>query len=161
MGSYKDKCQSSLWTHRYHLLSLRLGFWGRIEQVGNIGPSAHLQPVGDPLQTHSRFLAKAARQPDLRRVPLAARPQLILIPAEPLDFLPHNSLGFLQASFLTLRAVMARPDSLDHRRQQFLTERLGTQHPVAANLLIIRRRLLRPPTLHQRGKMLATSLTVL
>jgi hypothetical protein len=73
----------------------------------------------------------------------------------PLNFFLHNSLSFLQASFLTLRAVMVRPNSLDHRRQQLLTERLGTQHPVAANLLIIGRRPLRPPTLHLQGKLSA------
>src|ERR1035441_7672959 len=54
--------QSSLLTQRQHLLSLGLGFLGRIQQVGNIGPSAHLQPVGDPLQTHSRLLAKRSEE---------------------------------------------------------------------------------------------------
>jgi len=64
-------------------------------------------------------------------VPLAVRSQLVLIPAEPLDFLSHHSLGFLQARFLALRAVVAGTDPLDHRREQFLAERLGSQHPVA------------------------------
>jgi hypothetical protein len=38
---------------------LRLRFWGFIQQVRNVGPSAHLQALGDPLQAHGRFLAKA------------------------------------------------------------------------------------------------------
>jgi len=59
------------------------------------------------------------------------------------QFFLHHPLGFLQARFLTLRAVMARPDSLDHRRQKLLAERFGTEHPVAVNLLIIGCRLLR------------------
>jgi hypothetical protein len=57
--------KSSLLTQWQHLLRLRLRFWGLIQQIGNAGPSAHLQARGDPLQTHGRFLAKAARQHDL------------------------------------------------------------------------------------------------
>ena len=59
------KYQSSLLTQRQQLLSLRLRFWGLIQQVGNVGPSAPLQARGDPLQIHGRFLAKAARPHDL------------------------------------------------------------------------------------------------
>jgi len=36
---------------------------------------------GDPLQTDSGFLTKSASQQDLRPVPLAARPELVLSPA--------------------------------------------------------------------------------
>ena len=57
-------------------------------------------------------------------MPLTARPQLVLIPAEPLNFFLHNSLGFLHGSFLTLRAVMVRPNSLDHSSLSIIRQRL-------------------------------------
>jgi hypothetical protein len=41
-------------------------------------------------------LAKVTHQQDFQPVQLAARPQLVLISAEPLDFVLHHSLGFLQ-----------------------------------------------------------------
>jgi hypothetical protein len=65
---------------------LRLGFWGLIQQVRNVGPSAHLQARRDPLQTHGRFLPQATCQLDLGPVSLPARPQLVLIPAKPFHF---------------------------------------------------------------------------
>ena len=103
---------SSLLTQRQHLLFVRLRFWGLIQQVGNVSPSAHLQALGDPLQTHGRFLAKAARQHHLRPVPLGPRPQLILIPPQPLHFCLHHLLGFLQPRLLTLCAVVAGTNPL-------------------------------------------------
>ena len=98
--------QVSLWTQRQQLLSLRRSFWWLIQQVGNVGPTAHVQALGDPLQAHGRFLTKPACQQDLRPVPLAGCPQFILISAQPFDFFLHHPLGFLQASFLTLRAIV-------------------------------------------------------
>jgi transposase len=49
---------------------------------------------------------------------------LVLIPAEPLNFFLHNSLAFLHGSFLTLRAVMVRPNSLDHSSLSIIRQRL-------------------------------------
>ena len=57
-------------------------------------------------------------------MPLTSRPQLVLIPAEPLNFFLHNSLAFLHGSFLTLRAVMVRPNSLDHSSLSIIRQRL-------------------------------------
>ena len=55
--------------------------WGLfIQQAGNSGPTAQVSALGDPLQTHGRFLTNAPRQHHLRPVPVAARPQIVLIP---------------------------------------------------------------------------------
>ena len=53
--------QLSLLTRRQHFLRLRLRWGLFIEQVGNIRPIGDVQTLGDPLQTHSRFLTNAAR----------------------------------------------------------------------------------------------------
>ena len=87
-------CKSLLLTQRQHFLRLRLRWGLFIEQVGNIGPTAHVQALGNPLQTHGRFRTNVARQHGLRPVAFAARPQRVLIPARPspaAPFLP--SLG--------------------------------------------------------------------
>src|ERR1035441_3411875 len=44
----KSTCKSSLLTQRQHFLRFRLRCGLFIEQVGNIGPTAHVQALGDP-----------------------------------------------------------------------------------------------------------------
>ena len=86
----------SLLTQRPHLLSLLMRLGLLIQQVGNVNPTAYVSALGNPLQTHGRSLTKPACQQELRPVPLAACPQIILIPAQPFDFFLHNPLGFLR-----------------------------------------------------------------
>ena len=82
---------------------------GLIQQVGNAGPSAHVQTRGDPLQTHRSFSRRR------RRVNITCDPcpwgcarKWSSIPAQPPHFFLRHSLGFLQPRFLTLRAEVRR-----------------------------------------------------
>jgi len=46
----REYASVTLLTQRQHLLNWRPGFWGVIQQVRYVGPSAHLQPGRDPLR---------------------------------------------------------------------------------------------------------------
>ena len=91
----------SLLTQRQRPLS-RWRFWLFIQQVGNIGPSAHLQPLGNPFQAHGRLLPKPPRHhhfPPLlhqKRKLFAARLAVVgnsLLPQEPIHSQPGATLA--------------------------------------------------------------------
>lgn len=58
-----------------------------INQVRHVGPTAHVEAVGDPSQRHRRLLPQASGQFDLTLVPFAPRAELLFCPAPPSEFL--------------------------------------------------------------------------
>jgi hypothetical protein len=95
-----------------------------LQQVGDAGPTAHVQPPRDPFQAHRRFLAPPPRQRHFYVIPFAPARQVLFFPASPPQFLPNDAPGLFFPAFPAVRAVMAGPNTLLLRRQQFLEELL-------------------------------------
>ena len=60
-----------------------------MQQVGDVGPTAHVQSAGYPFQGHDRFLAQSARQHHFVFIAFGQQRQVLFLPAQPLEFLPE------------------------------------------------------------------------
>jgi hypothetical protein len=59
---------SSLLTHRQLFLGRRGNFRGALQLMRDVGPTAHLEPLRNPLQAHGCLLSQASGDPDLALV---------------------------------------------------------------------------------------------
>jgi hypothetical protein len=64
------------------------------------------------------------------KVSFAPRPQLLLLPAQTLQFLLQNALGFLDGGLLPWGPVVAGANLAGYGREQFLAELLRAQEPL-------------------------------
>jgi len=131
------------------------------EQVGDISPTAHLQVLGDPFQTHRRFLPQPRRQPHLPFIPFADLTQRPRVPTHSLQLLPNHPLRFGLLRFAPFRPSMAGPHLSRRRLQQFLPKLLAAQTPSPLYRLEFRSQIFPPPLFGQPGKLFASRRAVL
>lgn len=65
-----------------------------------MGPTAHLQVLGDPFQTHCRFLSQPGRQPRYPFIPFARLAQGAIVPSQPAYLHPPIPPGSSQGRSL-------------------------------------------------------------
>jgi len=104
------------------------------QQFGDAGPTARVQSPRDPFPAHRRFLAPAPRQRHFNLVPFAPARQPRFLPLPPPRFLPHDAPGLFLPAFPAVGAVMAGPNPLRRRRQQFLAELFTPQFIILQDL---------------------------
>ena len=64
------------------------------ERVRNVGPTAFLQVLGDPLKAHRRFLSQPPRQPLFPLIPYARLAQGLVVPSQPAHLLSQQAVRF-------------------------------------------------------------------
>ena len=84
------RCKCHPLTQRQDLLSCFVVLVFR-EQIGNVGPTSHLQPLRNPFQAHRLLLPQSPGHDEFAAVPFGPPPQLILRPAQSSQFLLHET----------------------------------------------------------------------
>ena len=83
-----------------------------VEQVGHIGPTAHVQALGYPFECHRCLLAQHSCCFDLLFISFWALRQLFFRPIQTPEFFVDPSIGFLLVTLLAFRSVVLPPADL-------------------------------------------------
>ncbi|HEU0009155.1 MAG TPA: hypothetical protein VFT34_04985 [Verrucomicrobiae bacterium] len=87
-----------------------------------MAPTAHSQPGRDPLERDARLAAQSLSHPDFLHVAFGSPHQFRLGPAPCVQFLSHDSPGFLLRRFPALAAIVVLSMARVRLGQQFLPE---------------------------------------